>query len=101
MGESFEAITHEFFVQTLITFEEEMTDSKSQMNGVSGLVGVLINTTSLLPENYDAITTKCTQHGARLLKKIDQCRAVLCCSHLFWSDASRDSKRVIEGLQRS
>ena len=101
MGESFEAITHEFFVQALITFEEEMTDSKSQMNGVSGLVGVLINTTSLLPENYDAIATKCTQHGARLLKKIDQCRAVLCCSHLFWSDASRDSKRVIECLQRS
>ena len=101
MGESFEAITHEFFVQALITFEEEMTDSKSQMNGISGLVGVLINTTSLLPENYDALATKCTQHGARLLKKIDQCRAVLCCSHLFWSNAARDSKRVVECLQRS
>ena len=101
MGEAFEAITHEFFVQALITFEEEMTDSKSQMNGISGLVGVLINTTSLLPENYDAIATKCTQHGARLLKKIDQCRAVLCCSNLFWSNASHDSKRVVECLQRS
>ena len=101
MGESFEAITHEFFVQALITFEEEMTDSKSQMNGISGIVGVLIGITHLLPENYEAIATRCTQHGARLLKKIDQCRAVLCCSHLFWSSVSRDSKRVVECLQRS
>ena len=101
-GESFEAITHEFFIQSLITFEEELTDSKSQINGIIGLVGVLITTSSLLPENYEALATKCTQHGARLLKKIEQCRAVLCCSHLFWSStASRDSKRVVECLQRS
>lgn len=26
------------------------------------------------------------QYSAKLLKKVDQCRAVYACSHLFWTD---------------
>jgi vacuolar protein sorting-associated protein 35 len=101
MGSPFEAIAHEFFTQSLITFEEELTDSKSQLNALTEFVGMLVNVVTLLPENYETLATKCTQHGARLLKKIDQCRAILACSHLFWSGILRDSKRVLECLQRA
>ena len=35
------------------------------------------------------------------MKKLDQCRAVLACTHLFWSKSIKDGKRVVECLQRS
>ena len=101
MDAALEPIAVEFLTQALITFEEELTDSKSQVNGVAGLVGALIATQNLSPDNYEALATKTTQHGARLIKKLDQCRAVLACSHLFWSRAIRNPLRVIECLQRS
>jgi vacuolar protein sorting-associated protein 35 len=97
---NFEPIAHEFFTQALICFEEELTDSKSQQNAIFGLVNALRDAERLSPENYDALATKTTQHAARLLKKIDQCRAVLACSHLFHSKMLKDPKRVLECLQR-
>lgn len=36
-------------------------------------------------ENYEALAARLTHHAAKLLKKPDQCRAILLCSHLFWS----------------
>jgi vacuolar protein sorting-associated protein 35 len=101
MDASLEPIAVEFFTQALIIFEEELTDAKSQVNGITGLVSALIGTRNLAPNNYEAIATKTAQHAARLLKKADQCRAVLACSHLFWSNSITDSKRVVECLQRS
>ena len=99
-GEHFEPIAHEFFTQALICFEEELTDSKSQLNAVVGLVATLVQTEAVTLENYEALATKTTQHAARLLKKIDQCRGVLACSHLFHSKLVKDPRRVLECLQR-
>jgi hypothetical protein len=36
-------------------------------------------------ENYDTLITKCAQHGSKLLRKPDQCRAVYLASHLWWA----------------
>lgn len=100
-GGVFEPIAYEFFTQALIVFEEELTDSKTQASAIYSLVSTLMQTSRLSAENYEALATKTTQHAARLLKKPDQCRAVLACSHLFWSVLIQDSKRVLECLQRS
>ena len=97
----FEPIEHEFFTQALITFEEELTNSKAQLDAISSLVASLTVTSRLSLENLEALATKTTQHAARLLKKADQCRAVLACTHLFWSVLIQDPKRVMECLQRS
>ena len=96
-----EPIVHEFFTQAVLTFEEELTDSRAQFSALLGLVGALHASTSLALENYEILATKATQHAARLLKKIDQCRAVLACTHLFWSPILKDPKRVLECLQRA
>jgi vacuolar protein sorting-associated protein 35 len=97
---NFEAIAHEFFTQALICFEEELTDSKSQLQAIQNLVSNLSLTTRLSSENYEALATKTTQHAARMLKKVDQCRGVLACSHLFLTASLNDPKRVLECLQR-
>lgn len=97
---SFEPICYEFVTQALICFEEEISDSTKQYQGIFSLVGTLTQLSCLDQENFDNVAAKVTQHGARLLKKPMQCRAVATCSHLFWCDARRDGKRVLECLQK-
>jgi len=41
---------------------------------------------SFSEDNYDTLVKKAVQLGSKLLKKPDQCRAVVMCSHLFWAD---------------
>lgn len=98
----YEAICHEFLSQALVCFEEEITESKRQFAALTEMVGCLSGfIRGLDKENYDSIASKITQHGAKLLKKPDQCRAVLSCSHLYWNPAEyRDSRRVLECLQK-
>ncbi|CDJ68400.1 LOW QUALITY PROTEIN: vacuolar sorting protein 35, putative [Eimeria necatrix] len=98
----YEAICHEFISQALVCFEEEITESKRQFAALSEMVGCMSGfIRGLDRENYDSIASRVTQHGAKLLKKPDQCRAVLSCSHLYWNAAEyRDSRRVLECLQK-
>ncbi|KFH06859.1 putative vacuolar sorting protein 35 [Toxoplasma gondii MAS] len=99
---SYEAITYEYLTQALVCYEEEISDSKSQYNLISEFVGSVVgHIHTLEKDNYENISAKITQHAAKLLKRPDQCRAILTCSHLFWNNESvRDSRRVLECLQK-
>merc|ERR1719203_2079031 len=96
----FEPICFEFLTQALMAFEEEVTETNKQYHAVFNFVGTLTKLQGMEAENFDTISQKVTQHAARLLKKPLQCRAVAACSHLFWCDARRDGKRVLECLQK-
>jgi len=79
------------------------------------MVGTLRTTSCFNVDHYDTLITKCALHGAKLLKKPDQCRAVYTCSHLWWGtmivgeqedgeesvQPYRDGKRVLECLQKA
>jgi len=97
---AFELICDEFVRQALITFEEEISEAKKQFKGIHMLVGTMMQITCLEAEHYDTAAQKITQYAARLLKKPMQCRAISACASLFWSRAKRDSKRVLECLQK-
>ncbi|KAH8738907.1 hypothetical protein FG386_000773 [Cryptosporidium ryanae] len=97
-----EAICHEFIIQGLVCFEEELSESKRQFQGLMSIICTLINIKNCLSESdYETLATKMTQHSAKLLRKQDQCRAILMCSHLFWNNKeNRDADRVLECLQK-
>mmetsp|Transcript_98323 Transcript_98323/g.248170 ORF Transcript_98323/g.248170 Transcript_98323/m.248170 type:complete len:822 (-) Transcript_98323:161-2626(-) len=97
---SFEPICYEFLTQALVCFEEEITETFKQFKCVFDMAGTVAQITCLEEENFDMVSQKITQHAARLLKKPLQVRAVATCSHLFWCQARRDGKRVLECLQK-
>lgn len=102
----FEAIAYEFVAQAFIAYEDEISDSKAQYAAINLLVASLQTCVNFSQENYDTLVSKATQHCAKLLKKTDQCRAVMNASHLFWpgedkNPGHRDEKRVLACLQRS
>jgi len=102
-------IAYEFVSQAFMLYEDEISDSKVQMELVQVSCATLCNLNKLDPEDYDTLVTNTTKHAARLLKKPDQCRAVCLCSHLFWNPNVRyeddrsfqDGKRVLDCLQRA
>lgn len=51
------------------------------------MVGALHACRVFGPDNRGALAHKATGFSAKLLRKGDQCRAVLACSHLFWQAA--------------
>eukprot|EP00698_Gefionella_okellyi_P018767 TRINITY_DN5666_c0_g1_i1.p1 TRINITY_DN5666_c0_g1~~TRINITY_DN5666_c0_g1_i1.p1 ORF type:complete len:792 (+),score=211.75 TRINITY_DN5666_c0_g1_i1:45-2378(+) len=101
----YESIAYEFITQAFIIYETEYSgNSRLQYEAVALIAGSLYAIKGLLPENYDTLVLKVTQHSANLLKKEDKVRGVCNCSHLFCHDAEsgllRDPKRVLECLQK-
>ncbi|KAF9906407.1 Vacuolar protein sorting-associated protein 35 [Lobosporangium transversale] len=111
----FEDICYEFFVQAFTIYEESISESRAQFQAITLMVGTLQTTSCFNVDHYDTLITKCALHGAKLLKKPDQCRAVYTCSHLWWGtmivgqseegeeavQPYRDGKRVLECLQKA
>lgn len=81
----FEEVAYEFFAQAFTVYEEAVSDSKAQFQGVCVIASALHQTRNFGKENYDTLITKCAQHGSKLLRKPDQCRAVYLASHLWWA----------------
>lgn len=81
----FEEVAYEFFAQAFTVYEEAVSDSKAQFQAVCVIASALHQTRNFSKENYDTLITKCAQHGSKLLRKPDQCRAVYLASHLWWA----------------
>lgn len=91
----FEEVSYEFYAQAFTIYEEAVSDSKAQFQAVCVIASSLHQTRGFGRENYDTLITKCAQHGSKLLRKPDQCRAVYLASHLWWATSSEgtdDSK---------
>lgn len=108
------AILYEFLSQAFIIYEDDMADARNQLDSLISIISTLAATSSLSPEDHETLSTKAALHGARLLRRPDQCRAVALCTHLFWgpeagetsgsvpgTSSRRDPQRVLECLQRA
>ncbi|WWC86333.1 uncharacterized protein L201_001206 [Kwoniella dendrophila CBS 6074] len=107
-----EELTYEFFVQAFVIYEESISESRSQLQAITGIISSLQTTRSFGLDNYDTLITKAALHGSKLLKKSHQATAVLYASHMWWQGdvpgrekdekpPFRDGKRVLECLQKS
>lgn len=109
----FEELCYEFYVQAFTIYEESISESKRQINAVTLIMSTLFTSRCFGADNYDTLITKAALHGAKLLKKPHQAKAVMLASHLWWQTEVpgrpdpqgkallRDGKRVLECLQKS
>lgn len=94
-----ENIAFELFQQTFVVYEESLSINKAPQHAPSPqdpmggsvayrLVLSIANALATLryfsKKNYEALITKVTLYGSKLLKKHDQCRAIYKCAHLWW-----------------
>ncbi|WVF70542.1 hypothetical protein IAT40_005333 [Kwoniella sp. CBS 6097] len=107
-----EELTYEFFVQAFVIYEESISESRAQLQAITGIISALQTSRVFGTDNYDTLITKAALHGSKLLKKSHQATAVLYASHMWWQGdvpgrekddktPFRDGKRVLECLQKS
>ena len=101
---NFASIAYTFFTEAFLAYETGISDSKVQVNAITTMVGALLSCKAFSSSDYETLITKVTQYAARLLKKIDQCKMVMLCSHLFYvygEKRYKNPQRTLECLQRS
>lgn len=100
-----EEMAYEFAVQALLIYEENISDSKSQILAIKEIILSLSQTLNFSVENYDTLSTKVLLYSTKLLRKPDQCQSICLAAQLFWLDGGcalrRDSRKVLECLQKS
>merc|ERR1711971_598501 len=77
----FSSIAYTFLTEAFLAYESGITDSKMQVSTITTMIGTLLTCKSFNMNDYETLITKVTQYAARLLKKNDQCKMVMLCSH--------------------
>lgn len=92
-GESFTVIVNRlqvFFLQAFTLYEEEISDSKAQFAALTLMAATLEKLDCFGEENAAPVRSKCALLASALLRKPDQCRALILVSNLFWSSTTRE-----------
>lgn len=98
---SLEERTYEFAAEALIIYEEEISVSEAKQTALQLITGTLSSLSYFGEENHDTLIANTAQYSARLLKKQDQCTAIISSTHMFWSEQSQNERRVVECLKKA
>lgn len=81
-----ELVAYEFFEQAFTLYEEGIPDSRAEIRALHAIAGTLHRCRVFGGDNREALAHKASSYCAKLLKRYDQCLAVLACSHLHWQE---------------
>jgi len=87
-GSETEELGYQFASQALVLYQDELTDTDSKFRAITLIIGTLQKAIFFSPDNFETLSTNAIQYCAKLLRKQDQCRAILMCTHLFCSELS-------------
>ena len=82
---SFPNQTYDFLEQAFSIYEDHITDSRSQYSSLMGIANALESTRSLDEEQFNTLALRTAQFGGKLLRRVDQARAIVSASHLWWA----------------
>lgn len=82
----FEDLSYDLYVQAFTVYEDNISESRAQLQAITLISGSLENSKVFSVDNYDTLITKAALHSAKLLKKPHQAVAVHSASHLWWQN---------------
>jgi vacuolar protein sorting-associated protein 35 len=97
----FEDLTYDLYVQAFSVYEDNISESRAQLQAITLIIGTLAGAKVFGLDNHDTLITKAALHGAKLLKKSHQATAVGLASHLWWQEALPSSEGEAEGGETS
>ena len=77
-------------------YEEQGGDTRAQCASLTLLIGTMEKISCFGEENHSTLRQSLAQAATRLVKRPDQVRTLLLCTHLFWS-----ARRIDENSQKS
>ena len=105
-----EDITYEFMNQAFSLYEDDVADSKAQIDAITLIIATLERLTIFGEENFSPFATKSALVASKLMRKVDQAKGVCLCSFVFWSnqlelaknsDDAPDGKQVRQCLTKA
>lgn len=87
-----EITSYEFFEQAFTLFEESIPDSKQEVRALQSIVAILHRCRVFTQDNRGALVHKAVSYCSKLLKRTDQCLAVLSCAHLYWQEIGNETQ---------
>lgn len=93
-GSTFTMSNKSMYPQAFSLYEDEISDSKSQLAAITLLIASFERMSCFGEENAEPVRTQCALAASKLLKKPDQCRGVATCCHLFWSGKAPSGNEV-------
>ena len=73
-------------------YEEEISDSKAQFAALTLMTATLEKLDCFSEENSAPVRSKCALLASALLRKPDQCRALIIVANLFWTCTTKESE---------
>jgi vacuolar protein sorting-associated protein 35 len=81
-----EIMAYECFEQAFTLFEESIADSRQEVRALESIIGAVYQCRVFDVDNRSALVHKASAYCARLLRRADQCMAILACAHLYWQE---------------
>jgi vacuolar protein sorting-associated protein 35 len=86
------------FERALLLFEDALPEAAQQARALAGAAAALAAARGLAPEARAALAGRLVASCARLLKRADQCEALLACAHAFWQEDGAAECEPVEAL---
>eukprot|EP00826_Nyctotherus_ovalis_P015776 TRINITY_DN1450_c0_g2_i3.p1 TRINITY_DN1450_c0_g2~~TRINITY_DN1450_c0_g2_i3.p1 ORF type:complete len:500 (-),score=155.41 TRINITY_DN1450_c0_g2_i3:410-1909(-) len=86
-GKEAEKIIVQYLTKAFAIYQEELADTNLKLRALTLIIGTLERITLLSSDSFDLLTKRVIQFCTRNLRKQDQCKSILICSHIFASDS--------------
>jgi len=100
--EVFEGLADNFSQKAMQIYQEEIVESDLKLHSMFLIVGTLCSVTILGKDNLIKMSTSLVNYSTKMVKRSDQCMAILSCCNLYWSnEVLRDPHKVLECLNKA
>jgi vacuolar protein sorting-associated protein 35 len=97
----YEEICYNALSSAIQIFNRGKINDDLKVDLINQVIGTVLNIDILSRDNLVAITSNIVQVSQSLLKRSDQCLAILNCTHLYYKTLVADSNKIIDCLNKA
>jgi vacuolar protein sorting-associated protein 35 len=99
--QSFEESGYNFATSALALIQEGKVDAEKKLSLIGLFIGTITSINFFSKDNMSTITSNLQTMSQTLVKRSDQCLAMLSCSHLYFHEVVKDTAKVNECLTKA
>ena len=97
----YEEICYNSLSSAIQIFNKGKINDEIKVDLINQVIGTILNINILSRDDLVAITSNIVQVSQSLLKRSDQCLAILNCTHLYYKTLVEDSNKIIDCLNKA
>lgn len=78
------SITYEFISKAFSIYEEDISESREQVQGLTLLIATIQQIDQLPEESHEPLRNQCALYASKLIKRPDQARMICLVARLYW-----------------